>query len=227
MDRNSLRSKIIIRHIRARPRLSMAIGFGFCLYWFWPHTLDLATRLLLTWNIAVACYLVAIIRVMLTATEAGMRRRAAVTDEGRHVVLSVAAFASVASLVGVVFELFNVKNSHGGYEFFYAGLAVATIMLSWTFIHMMFTEHYAHEYYIERRSGENATGSGLKFPDEIKPDYLDFLYFTFTIGVANQTADISVASRSMRVLVLIHSVISYFFNTIVLALTINIASGLL
>jgi uncharacterized membrane protein len=102
--------------------------------------------------------------------------------------------------------------------------------VSWSFIQIIFTEHYAHEYYMETSDGRrkrNARGFGLSFPEEASPNYIDFLYFTVTIGVANQTADIAIVSRPMRILVLMHSVISYFFNATILALSINIVSSIL
>lgn len=107
---------------------------------------------------------------------------------------------------------------------------MTTIFVSWSFIQVIFTEHYAHEYYMQNDGGRRVLdekGSGLDFPGEPKPDYIDFLYFTVTIGVANQTADIAIRSRPMRILVLIHSVISYFFNATILALSINIVSSIL
>jgi uncharacterized membrane protein len=114
------------------------------------------------------------------------------------------------------------------------GLSIATILTSWSFVHVIFTEHYAHNFYFldgpiddDSDDIETRKKKGLHFPGQPWPDYVDFLYFSVTIGVANQTADTEVVSRRMRVLVLIHSVISYFFNTIILALTINIAASML
>ena len=110
------------------------------------------------------------------------------------------------------------------------GLAALTIMSSFTFIHIMFMLHYAHEFYSEwKRDPAKPKGErgGLMFPGEDMPGYLDFMYFSFVIGVASQTADVATCSKDMRMIVLIHGIVSFFFNTTVLALTINIAAGLI
>ena len=101
--------------------------------------------------------------------------------------------------------------------------AVLTILISWVFLHTLFTIHYAHHFY-----GGADEESGLKFPDGIdEPGYWDFLYFSFTIGVAAQTADVAVSSTSMRKLTLLHAVLSFLFNTTILALAINVGASLL
>jgi len=157
-----------------------------------------------------------------------MRKHAQELDEGRYTFLFTSIIAAAASLAAIVFELINIRK-HPDDAALYIGLSGLTILTAWSFIHIIFTEHYAHEFYVDRdrTTADIQESKGLKFPGTKEPDYLDFLYFTFTIGVANQTADIAIESRAMRVLVLIHSIISYFFNTIILALTINIAASLL
>jgi uncharacterized membrane protein len=101
---------------------------------------------------------------------------------------------------------------------------VATILLSWTFIHMMFALHYAHEFYGE----DEGPAGGLAFPggDE-RPDYWDFVYFAFVIGMTSQVSDVAVTSREIRRTVTAHGIVSFVFNVALLALTINIASGVL
>ena len=109
------------------------------------------------------------------------------------------------------------------------GLAALTIVTSWAFIHIIFAQHYAHEYFIERASEKSLPEEfrgGLHFPGAGAPDYFDFVYFSFIIGVASQTADIEICSPPMRRVSLVHSLVSFFFNTTILALMINIASGL-
>ena len=216
----------------ARPRLTGAFALGGLLYWLLPAMFDAPTRLLVAWNIAVVAYLVLTGIVMVSSDDATMRRRARLTDEGRSTVLILAVGSAVTSLAAIVFELLAIKSQPVAQAAPYLALAIATILTAWTFVHIIFTEHYAHEYYSPAdefgvEGGAGGKGPRLKFPHEAQPDYLDFLYFAFTIAVANQTADVSIPSRTMRALVLIHAVISYFFNTIILALTINIAAGLL
>jgi len=219
-----------VRHIHARPRLFGSAIVGIIVYFLVPAATGTATRLLIAWNIAASCFLVVMVVMMLRSTNEAMQRRAQNTDEGRFAVLFTTVIAAIAGLATIVAELSRIKDVGNSGAIFYIVLSVITIMVSWSFIQIIFTEHYAHEYYMETADGarkRNATGYGLNFPRDRTPDYIDFLYFTVTIGVANQTADVSIVSRRMRILVLIHSVISYFFNATILALSINIVSSIL
>jgi uncharacterized membrane protein len=218
------------RYILGRPRLFSSVLIGIVFYFIVPLARDTSTRLLLAWDIAAGFFLVMMVLLMIRSDDADMQRHAQETDEGRFAVLFLSLIAGIASLIAIVVELSRIKYASGSDATFYIGLSVATIFISWSFIQMIFTEHYAHEYYmrtVDGRRKRNEQGSGLAFPGEPKPDYIDFLYFTVTIGVANQTADIAIRSRPMRILVLVHSVMSYFFNATILALSINIVSSIL
>jgi uncharacterized membrane protein len=222
--------RTLLRNIRARPRLLAALAVGVVFYWIVPLATDLSTRLLMAWNIAASAFVVMAISAMIRSTHDVMKERAQSTDEGRFAVLALSMAAATVSLAAIVVELSRIKGPANSDIHFYVGLSVLTIFVSWSFIQIIFTEQYAHEYYIERDGQARPQGQssqGLAFPSESKPDYIDFLYFTVTIGVANQTADVAIRSRPMRVLVLIHSVISYFFNATILALGINIVSSIL
>ena len=107
--------------------------------------------------------------------------------------------------------------------YWHVALAGLTVFLSWTFMQTMFALHYAHEYYIDR-NGKPA--GGLDFPGDEKPDYWDFVYFAIVIGASAQTADVSITSKIIRRLVTLHSTVAFFFNAIILALTISIGAGL-
>ncbi|WP_137154873.1 DUF1345 domain-containing protein [Rhizobium sp. FKL33] len=214
------------RHVVRRPRFYGAAALGLMLHsaLAWSGGVSTAVSLLLSWNISVLLFLTLIFTLMFTSDDADMKERAKATDEGRFAVLALSFLAVIISLGATIVVLSHVRHGEGENGAFHAALAAFTIASSWIFIHVIFTEHYAHEYYLALdRKGEG----GLNFPDKIAPNYVDFLYFAFTIGVASQTADISVASRAMRATVLVHSVISYMFNAFILALTVNIASNLL
>lgn len=159
---------------------------------------------------------------MTTATLDHLRARAAELDFSDSVILALCVLIAVASLAGIGFELFGVKEEAMHTRLAGAGLALATVLISWTFLHTLFTLHYAHFYYSEGNPG------GLRFPEEdAEPVYWDFLYFSFTIGVAAQTADVSVTGMSMRRLVFFHAVLSFLFNTTILALAINAGASLI
>ena len=221
-----------LRHVIARLRLLSAFVLGSATYFLTPATLDTSSRILVAWNVAIVVFLVLLAFTWARSTHETMRKRARLLDEGRHAVLILAMAAALGSLGAIVVELFGLRQSTGGVVALHIGLSLSTILTSWIFVHTIFAEHYAHGFYLAARDdeargeGRNPERRGLHFPGETAPDYLDFLYFSFTIGVANQTADVEVVSRGMRRLVLIHSVISYLFNTIILALTINIAASM-
>ncbi len=216
---------LLVRQLHARPHLFASLLVGVMCYPLLPKSLALheSTRLLLAWNAGVYLYLALAGMTIARATHEHMRHRAQVQDEGRFVVLIGVILATLASLIAIFAELAVVKDSPGALKFGHIALAVATVVSSWLFIHLMFALHYAHDFYSNLEQGGDG---GLQFPETAKPDYWDFLYFAAVIGTSGQTADVSFAAQAMRRIGLAHCVLAYAFNTTVLALTINIASGL-
>ena len=217
---------ILLRQLRARPRLFLSIGIAGLVFQFLPYALvpHLATRLLLAWNAGALLYLLTALVMVLRSSLEHLRWRAMAQDEGRIVVLASVVFASVACVAAIFMQLAGVKDLQGTLKYEHIGLALLTIVSSWAFVHLMFAQHYAHDYYLDRLRGGSG---GLQFPDTDEPDYLDFIYFAAVIGTSGQTADVSFSSRHQRRTGLAHCVLAYAFNTTVLALMINIASGLL
>jgi uncharacterized membrane protein len=217
---------LLLRHIRARPRLIFAIVAGLLIYGALPRAPQLlgATRFLLSWNAAVFLYLALAGLMMGRSTPVVMRRRAVQQDEGRRMALLLVVVSLVASLLAIVAELAMVRNLAPAVRDGHILLTGVTIVMSWLFTHLMFALHYAHDYYLSESRGQPC---GLDFPGESQPDYGDFLYFAFVIGTSAQTADVTLTSRAMRRTGMLHCVLAFFFNTAVLALTINIAAGLL
>jgi uncharacterized membrane protein len=195
-----------------------------------PSDWRLATRLLIAWNGGVLLYIVLTFIMMLRDDLDRFHQRASVQDEGRFVILTLSIFAAVFSIAAIVMQLAATKDMAGSAKLMHIGLAATTIVTGWTFIHLTFALHYAHEYASEKRKRpdlpEKIRG-GLDFPDTLSPDYSDFLYFSFIIGVASQTADIAICSPTMRRITLVHGIVAFFYNTTILALTINIAAGLI
>ena len=182
-----------------------------------------AGRLLVVWNLSALAYLGVAWHRMMTATLGDLRRRAAELDVSDSVILILSVAAALASLAGIGFELSGIRDSGVDVKLAGAGLAMATVVISWTVLHTLFTLHYAHSY-------DSAAGGfgGLRCPEkDAEPVYWDFLYFSFTIGVAAQTADVSITSMPMRRLVLAHAILSFFFNTTILALAVNAGASLM
>jgi len=212
--------------IFTRPRLFSSILVGILTTLFLPK--DLAshgiTRAIVGWNVGTWLYLILAARMMFWTTHEKMRARAIVQDDGKFVVLGLVIVAAIVSIGAIVAELSVVKDMHGMLRSAHVTLAVLTILSSWAFTQVMFALHYAHDFYVAKEHGNSG---GLEFPGASAPDYSDFLYFACVIGTSGQTADVSFTSRSMRRTGLIHCVLAFFFNTTLVALTINIASGLI
>jgi uncharacterized membrane protein len=215
----------LVRLVLARPRLFSCALIGVLTALFLPSSLALhdTTRLIIGWNVGVCLYLGFAAHMMFWSTHERMRTRALLQDEGRIIVLALVVTAAIMSLGAIVAELSVVKDMHGSLRYDHIALAVLTILSSWAFTQTMFALHYAHDYYAAEIRGNPG---GLDFPGGHAPDYGDFLYFACVIGTSGQTADVSFTSRAMRRTGLVHCVLAFFFNTTLLALTINIASGL-
>lgn len=215
----------LIRLILARPRLFIATLAGLAMFLVLPNLVAIhpATRLIIAWNAAACLYLVLALRMMFWSSHERMRTRALEQDEGRFLVLFLVVTAAIMSLGAIVAELSVAKDLKGLLRYAHIGLAVLTILSSWGLAQVMFALHYAHDYYASEIRGNPP---GLAFPGGHAPDYGDFLYFACVIGTSGQTADVSFTNRSLRRTGLVHCVLAFFFNTTLLALSINIASGL-
>ncbi|VFU11015.1 DUF1345 domain-containing protein [Methylocella tundrae] len=216
--------------VRGHPRLFAGLALGILVTFLLPANFRLATRLLIAWNIGTWLYFILSAVLVVTSTPESMRRRAKASDEGRFLVLILTSLAAIASMGAIVAQLGATKDMSGMTKSLHVTLAAATIISAWTFIHLTYALHYAHEYFDEldaEPGKEPHEAGGLKFPGTDDPDYFDFLYFSFIIGVASQTADVEITAKEMRRVSLVHSILSFFFNSAVLALTINIAAGLI
>jgi uncharacterized membrane protein len=206
-----------VRVIYSRPRTFVAISAGIAAFLLLYLTkLQLVTRLLIGWDAFAALYLILVYAMMLRSAHHNIRNHAIMQDDGRFLILIVTALGAFASIAAILFEL---GAGHGG-----AGLALAaaTISLSWAVVHTAFALHYAHDYY-----GDDTPG-GLQFPSGDKrnhADYWDFVYFSFVIGMTAQVSDVGITDKIIRRTATVHGIISFVFNTALLALTVNIAAS--
>jgi uncharacterized membrane protein len=217
---------VLARIVLARPRLFGCILLGVLVAALAPDSLvgHTITRIIVGWNAGALTYLALTLHMMFASSHEQMRTRAQGQDEGRVLILAMVVMAAVASLAAIIGELSLARDLHNGIRFNHVALAMGTLLTSWFFTQVMFATHYAHDYYI---AYERDGSGGLAFANEEHPDYGDFLYFSCVIGTSAQTADVSFTSRSMRRTGLLHCVLAFFFNATLLALTINIASGLI
>lgn len=210
--------------LRARPRLASSILLSACLFAGLPHSLDLTTRALVTWDVGAGLYLMLGWIMMNRSSEEHLRWRARIQDDGAAAILFLTVAAAIASLAAIILELSDLKSLSPMQRGQHVALVALTFATSWLIVHTAFALHYAHVYYVAgTRNGEAV----LMFPQQEKPVYLDFLYFSMVIGMTSQTADVAIADTRMRRLVMTHGIVAFVFNTTLLALAINIAGGLL
>jgi uncharacterized membrane protein len=209
-----------VRIVRARPRLFIAALIAVVLAALCPSDWRIATRLLVGWDVGVALYLALALRMMAVAEVRHIRLRARSQDEGQYTILALTAIAALASL-GAIVALLGVSEANNRSPT-HLLLGIVTILLSWTFTHTMFALHYAHEFYDEN----GGKGGGLLFPGDLRePDYWDFVYFSFVVGMTSQVSDVAITCRPIRHTVSAHGIISFIFNVTILALTVNIAAS--
>lgn len=187
---------------------------------FWPIEGTIATRLSIGWIVGVLVFLaVSFHKALRSGNPDRLRQRAADQDVVGRAILPLALFAATASIASVVGELIGPGHPSASQSV----VAVATVAVSWVFIHTIFAFHYARRYYARDQAGEDA--GGLMFPGTAEPDDWDFLHFSLIIGVAAQTADVQITSRHIRRLCTVHSLVAFIFNTVILALAINLIAG--
>lgn len=164
---------------------------------------------------------------MFTSHPREVKKIAKLQDSSRSILFVFIITAAVVSLVAIIFLL---KSSHGisaAAKNAHILLAISAVGVSWWLVHTVFTSRYAHMYYdTDTDDGKVLPGGGLQFPDTEDPDYLDFVYFAFVVGMTFQVSDVVITHRSIRRLCLMHSLISFVFNTLIVALSINVISGM-
>ncbi|MFC7398965.1 DUF1345 domain-containing protein [Chelatococcus sp. GCM10030263] len=216
-----------LRAFRARPRTVALFVIVAVLALTLPGDWSLSTRLLTAWAVGALVYLILVAWMAYRSDVLDMRRRAAVEDESAIAILVLTTVAAMASLAAIGFEFANLSGVPATARGLHLALAGVTLLCSWLLMHVTFALHYAHEYYDD--DGER----GLNFPEAhgdgdtiFEPDYWDFLYFSVNLGAAAQTSDVMIVSRQIRRIVLGHTILSFLFNTTVLALGVNMAASI-
>ena len=183
-------------------------------------------RGLLGWSMGVAVYLALAWWLCERFDAKRTRERAQAQDEPNIVLLLLMLLSTLACVVAIVVLMQQGKDFSGTERTLHIALSVIALAVSWLFIQTIFAFHYAHLYYHEEKLKE-PDGPGLQFPGGLEPDYFDFLYYAHVVGMTSQVSDVQVTSRELRRLTLVHSVLSFGFNMLVLALSINVVAGVL
>jgi len=214
-------------YLDAHHRLMIALGVSAIVLAVFNKTLSGAELTLLTWICFAFSLIVPQWIVILTAHPKDVRKIARLEDSSRTFIFLFIIFASLISLGAIIFLLKSGQHLSPDAITQHVLLATGSVFTSWWLVHTVFTMRYAHLYYSADANNKAKSAGGLQFPaDEKEPDYLDFVYFSFVVGMTFQVSDVEISSRAIRRIVLLHGLISFTFNTAIVALSINIISGL-
>jgi len=186
-----------------------------------PVRMESMTRVMIGWDCFSLCMIVISIIIFFSMRPRQIRVLAKTEDAGRIVVFFIVLAATLGSLLGVMLLLGNKESwllKKGVETFIY----ITGVTCSWVLLHTMFAYRYALLYYGDHPLDPDTHTVGLQIPNELWPDYLDFAYFSFVIGMTFQVSDIEISSRTIRRVVLVHGMLSFLFNTVIVALTINV-----
>jgi uncharacterized membrane protein len=183
------------------------------------------TRGIVAWDAGVLSFLGLVLHLFLSHDAKQMPGLTAEREEGQWAIFWVALFASLISFFVVTTEFSGLRDLPGPRRVTRIGFVAATLIMSWLLAHVIFALHYAQEWYA--RDGEGKFRRGLVFPGDHQPDYMDFLYYSMVLGMTFQVSDVQITARRLRRLALLHGLVSFLYNTVIIALTVNIAAGLL
>ncbi len=202
----------------------MAFTLALVSFFVFPANQPLLQRLLLSWNVLAWLYLLFLWWMMLRTPAKGIVDIARRQDESAATVLALVCITCLVSILAILFELGAVKHLNGSAKVLHIILTAATLVVSWLLLPTAFTMHYAHKYYLHSDGDDKV----LLFPDKIAlPGYWDFAYYSFTIAVAAQTADVGTGNSGVRKITLLQAVLSFIFNLAILGLSINVGAGLM
>jgi uncharacterized membrane protein len=220
--------KTTFLQLDAHLRLFIALIVSLIVFILTMGRLQWVVQAIAVWNVfAWSSTVLAWIRIGLAGAKTSVQA-AKLQDTARFVIFLFVVFAAVSSLASVAILIGGAKGLGQKTLTEHLFLAAATVVSSWFLVHTVFAMHYAHGYYHDEDEGPGfSSAGGLEFPNEKEPDFLDFAYFSFVIGMTCQVSDVQVSSHGMRRLALVHGLLSFMFNTVILALSINLASGLL
>jgi uncharacterized membrane protein len=215
-------ARILLGH----KRTFIAAAIGIASFYVLPLHWSLRTRLIGAWDIGAAAFLLLCITFFVGATTEGMEANAERQQEGEWTLFWLVVGGATASFAIIIGEFGSMKDAAPAAKELKVAMVAATLAVSWFLTHLVFCLRYAHEFYT--RTGDSPfLDGGLEFPREPNPDYWDFFYFAAVLGMTFQVSDVQITSRKMRRLATLHGLLGFMFNTVIVALTVNLASGLL
>jgi uncharacterized membrane protein len=212
--------------VRGRPRLAIGLLCGLLAWPLLPTGMLPLARSIVAWDIGCTVFLVLAAHLFSAERMARMPDDAAMQQEGEWTIFCFSIGAVTASFAAILGVFAGSKDLAAGPHSLYVALVAVTLLVSWLMTHTLFALRYAHEYYSIVPGGVEVEG-GLKFPGDGPPDYWDFFYYALVLGMTFQVSDVEILSRKLRRLASVHGLLGFLFNTVILALSVNIAASLL
>jgi uncharacterized membrane protein len=214
------------RVLAGHKRTFLAGAVGLASYFVLPRHWAARTDAIVAWDIGAAAFLIMMVVLFCSAASDSMERNAEAQQEGEWTLFFLVVAGAAVSFAAILGEFGSMKNAAAADKAFKVGLVAGTLLLSWLLTHGVFALRYAHEFY-SRTGDAPELDKGLEFPSEPLPDYWDFFYFALVLGMTFQVSDVQITSRKLRRLATLHGLLGFLFNTVIVALTVNLASGLL
>jgi uncharacterized membrane protein len=212
----------------AHHRLTLGVFLSAVAFFLLQGRIDPASQVIAVWDVFVAVDLALAWRVIILADPSRLRETAKLQDSSRTAIFAVVLLAACAAFISVAFMLGPSRSTASAGLGLHLALSLIAVVGAWMVVHTLFALRYAHLFYgLSKSADRDEPASGLRFPGTLKPDYLDFAYFSFVIGMTSQVSDVQILSRRLRRLAMVHGTLSFFFNVVILGMTISIMSGLL
>ena len=225
-SKNRSSSKSIFEKLHSVVKLFVCLAIAVVVYLIVQiKHIDILTHVMIGWDTFSLCMIVQTWITFSITTSQQIREQSKVQDASRTLIFIIILISTLASFLAVLLILIT-KEKFTNTESFHLVFAIAGMILSWFFIHTIFTLRYAHIFYGDNEEKPETHAGGLEFPDDKKPDYPDFAYFSFVLGMTFQVSDVQITSKRLRRLAMWHGLISFGYNTVMIALTINLIAGL-
>jgi len=226
MTKNIQSDKRVFFRLDAHYRLLISLAVATITFFIVQDKHSVPSIILFTWISFSSTIIIMDWIIILSSHPREVRRIAKLQDSSRTFLFLFVITASLTSMVAIFFLLKSSKG-HGASVNEHIFLAITAVIISWWLVHTIFTLRYAHLYYdTHKNDGTPRVCGGLEFPGNQEPDYLDFVYFSFVLGMTFQVSDVVITSKGIRRLATIHGLLSFAFNTAIVALSINVISGL-
>ncbi len=212
--------------VTGRPRFFAAAVIGVLCMLLLPHDLRLATRGIIAWDVFITAFMVLVAFLFTSQKSERMPADAQAQEEGEWTIFWITVGAVLASFAAIIIEFSASKDAPPAERGGQVTLVAFTLLASWLMTHTVFAMRYAHEYY-STALGSTGVDGGLVFPGDEPPDYWDFFYFALVLGMTFQVSDVQITSRKLRRLGTVHGLLGFLFNTVIIALTVNIGASLL